>query len=545
MKILYYSSENHAQMLKEYLAPGGEIIKSSLETLMDSLKVNKPSAALFQPFEVDTEILIAIRHQFPSTFIIIVGEEISNEHLKELFNQNCIHFFLDQKTLISDVELLKKSFWNHYFVRQKIDRSENRTEYFFSRIKFLHEITVRMLENKSLGKLLDEIMLASQNVLDAEKSSFMLYDPKDGMLHFHVLEGAAENLIKDRPLPLGSGIAGWVAKHRIAQLVDDCYSDKRFNQDFDKVSNFTTRNMVCAPIIKNDDLLGVISVLNKKGEARFLVEDVQLLETLAGQCAVAIENARLLDSKIENEAIKKELDMAFTIQQKLLPGILPEINSLSVSAKLIPAREVGGDYYSVSKIDDHKCLLMVADVSGKGIPASLLVSTIDATLHTILKLQGGDPDPKFIAETINSVLCDVTTNEKFATSWIGILDTKNETLQSINAGHNEPILYKAESSSVVRLKKGGVFLGVIPFEYEIEMVSFTKGDIIVFFSDGVVEAMDTNLKLYSDEKLVKMILKNRDLSAESLVDLIVADVLLHEEKTRQSDDITICIAKGV
>ena len=545
MKILYSSAESLAQQLKVYLAPGGMIIRSTPDGLLDSAKLEKPSAIILLPDEVNIDVLLAVRIASPSTFIIVAGSDLPSDWLKGLFNHNCIHFFLDERNIESESGLLKHSFWSHYFVRKKIDQTENRTEYFFARIKFLHEITVKMLENKPLGRLLDEIMLASQHVLDAEKSSFMLYDPKDGLLHFHVLEGAQENIIKDRPLELGSGIAGWVAKHRIAQLVDDCYSDKRFNPDFDKVSNFRTRNMVCAPIIKNDMLLGVISVLNKKGDSKFLVEDVQLLETLAGQCAVAIENARLIDSKIENEAIKKELEMAFKIQQKLLPTELPSFKSLSVAAKLIPAQEVGGDYYSVHSLSENRCLLMVADVSGKGIPAALLVSTIDATLHTIIKLKGDDLDPKFIAETMNSVLCDVTTSEKFATAWIGILDMDSGILRSINAGHNEPILFRHSDSSIIRLRKGGIFLGVVPFDYEVETVDFSKDDIIVFFSDGVVEAMDTRLNLYSDKKLVELVQQNSHLSSSELVDMIVGDVLHHEENTRQSDDITICIAKGL
>ena len=545
MKILYSSAESLAQQLKVYLAPGGMIIHSAQDGLLDSVKLEKPSAIILLPDEVNIDVLLAVRFASPSSFIIVAGSDLPSDWLKELFNHNCIHFFLDERNIDSESDLLKHSFWSHYFVRRKIDQTENRTEYFFARIKFLHEITIKMLENKPLGRLLDEIMLASQHVLDAEKSSFMLYDPKDGLLHFHVLEGASENIIKDRPLELGSGIAGWVAKHRIAQLVDDCYTDKRFNPNFDKISNFRTRNMVCAPIIKNDMLLGVISVLNKRGDSKFLVEDVQLLETLAGQCAVAIENARLLDSKIENEAIKKELEMAFKIQQKLLPSELPVFESLAVSAKLIPAQEVGGDYYSVHRLSENRCLLMVADVSGKGIPAALLVSTIDATLHTIIKLKGDDLDPKFIAETINSVLCDVTTSEKFATAWIGILDMNSGILKSINAGHNEPILFKSSNSSIIRLRKGGIFLGVVPFDYEVETLEFSKDDIIVFFSDGVVEAMDTRLNLYSDKKLVELVQQNSHLSSGELVDMIVKDVLHHEENTQQSDDITICIAKGL
>jgi sigma-B regulation protein RsbU (phosphoserine phosphatase) len=371
----------------------------------------------------------------------------------------------------------------------------------------------------------------------------MLYNPEDKKLHFQVLDGYSEDIIKKHPLELGSGIAGWVAKHRISQLVDDCYNDKRFNENYDKISNFTTRNMVCVPIIKNDSLIGVISVINKKGNGKFVVEDVHLLETLAGQCAVAIENGRLLETKVKNESIKNELETARRIQSNLIQKVMPIFENLSIAAKIIPAQEVGGDYFSVSKLSEEICLFLVADVSGKGIPAALLVSTIDATLHTILKLTENNPNPKFITETINSVLCDVITQEKFATAWIGILETGTGKLSSINAGHNPPIIIRSNDKSLMKLTKGGIFLGVIPYDYEMEIVDFYINDLLVFFSDGVVEAMDKNNNLYTDERLVDLATKNRCLDSKEILDLIINDVQLHELETHQSDDITLGIVK--
>jgi sigma-B regulation protein RsbU (phosphoserine phosphatase) len=545
MKILFTSLKEIAEMLMEYLAPGGVSVNSSLARIvMDAAKL-KPASIILPEEEITMEMLATLRQSSPSSFILLVGSPLSTDKLLKYFNSNLVHFYIESDNTTQLLPQIKSAFWNHYYLRRKIDQAESQTEYFLSRIEFLHEVTLKMLENKPLGKLLDEIMIASQYILDAEKSSFMLYEPNDKKLCFHVLEGYSENIIKNFPLELGSGIAGWVAKHRIPQMVDDCYSDKRFNRNYDKMSNFRTRNMVCVPLLKNDSLIGVLSVINKKGGKSFVVEDVRLLETLAGQCSVAIENSRLLETKVKAEALKKELETAHKIQEKLLPTNLPQFPTLSFAAKLIPAQEVGGDYYSIYKMTDELCLLLVADVSGKGIPAALLVSTIDATLHTVLKLKDNRTNPKFIAETINSVLCDASTIEKFATAWIGIIDVTDQKLYSINAGHNQPIILRSGVESVERLANGGIFLGVIPFNYEMEIVDFGRDDILVFFSDGVVEAMDYNNILFGDEKLVELITSNRSRSAIEILDLIIDEVLKHELSTNQSDDITLAIVKGI
>ncbi|GAB1441206.1 hypothetical protein MASR2M39_00400 [Ignavibacteriales bacterium] len=545
MKILFTSLKELAEMLVEYLAPGGASIKSSAaRVVMDATKI-KPASIILSEDEVTVEMLATLRQSSPSSFILLVGPPLLTEKLLNYFNSDLIHFYIESDKTSLLLPQIKSSFWNHYYTRRKIDQAESQTEYFLSRIEFLHEVTLKMLENKPLGRLLDEIMIASQYILDAEKSSFMLYEPSDNKLYFHLLEGYSENIIKNFPLELGSGIAGWVAKHRIPQMVDDCYRDKRFNKNYDKMSNFITRNMVCVPLLKNELLIGVLSVINKKGGKSFVVEDVRLLETLAGQCSVAIENSRLLETQVKAEALRKELETAHKIQEKLLPTVLPEFPSLSFAAKLIPAQEVGGDYYSIYKMTEELCLLLVADVSGKGIPAALLVSTIDATLHTVLKLKDNRTNPKFIAETINSVLCEASTIEKFATAWIGIIDVTDQKLYSINAGHNQPIILRAGSDIVERLAKGGIFLGVIPFNYEMEIVDFFKDDILVFFSDGIVEAMDYNNKLFGDDKLIEIITSKRNNSAIEILNKIIDEVIKHEISTNQSDDITLAVVKGI
>lgn len=545
MKIVFSPTAFKRDLLADAIAPGGTVFILDHDELLRRAEELAPEAIIITVDPGSGSILDKLKNTVPDTFVILTSNSFLTEEPTSLFNAGLIDYLLDDVPDNNDISDLQSAFWDHYFRQRKINQAENRTEYFLSRMKFLHGISLKILENKPLNLLLDEIMISGRSVLNAEKSSFMLYDPGDSMLHFHVLAEVEEALIKDQPLEIGTGIAGWVAKHRVAQLVDDCYSDKRFNPAYDKLSGFHTRNMVCAPIVKNNSLFGVLSVINKKDGDSFVVEDIQLIETLAGQCAVAIENALLLEEKVKSEALKQELEMAQKIQQRLLPTVLPSFSRLDLAARLIPAEEVGGDYYTIRKISEGLCLLMVADVSGKGIPAALLVSTVDATLQTMIQLGGTVSDPVTITQTINAVLCEVTTSEKFVTAWTGIIDTERNLLHSVNAGHNDPVIYRARTGEISRLKQGGIFLGVLPFSYTAETTSFESNDILVFFSDGVIEAMDTDLRIYSDQRLVDIVTKNSGLTAGNLVETIIEDVKLHAKNTKQSDDITLCVAKAL
>ncbi len=414
---------------------------------------------------------------------------------------------------------------------------------YLKRFDFLHEISLKISESKPLKVLLDEIMQSSQLVMDAEASSFLLYNEDDGKLHFHVVQGEAENIIKGYTVEIGSGIAGWVALHKQSLIVNDCYADPRFNPFFDKISNFRTKSMICVPLLRRDVLFGVLSVINKRNGELFLDADLHIMETLAGQCSVAIENAKLLEAKIKNESIKKELQTAREIQQNLLPRQLPEFDDIQIAATVIPAMEVGGDYYSVNRISDNKTLFFIADVSGKGIPASLIVSTLDAVLHTFLKLQNGEFDPVKLTKVLNRVLIEIITGEKFATAWLGIFDHTSKILTSINMGHNPPMIFKRGDPHPVHLRAGGMFLGILDLEYVSERVRLERDDILLFYSDGVTEAANPSYLLYGEDNLIGFINKSREMTSEMIAEELVRDIRLFTSGAKQSDDIAFGIVK--
>jgi len=411
-------------------------------------------------------------------------------------------------------------------------------------INYFYEVTRRISEKKPLDILLNEIMESCKELMDAEASSLLIYNEETKQLSFDIATGEKGKEVKFIKVNLGEGISGWVGKERIPQKIDDCYKDPRFNVEFDRKSKYRTKSMICSPMIHKDNLIGVIQVINKKSEPVFNDRDFNFFNLLSSQCAIAIENARLIEVQMQQEAINRELKTAREIQQNLLPSSIHKFPDLDVSAMLIPAKQVGGDYYNVFKINDDLTLFFVTDVSGKSISASLIVSTICSTIMTYFDLKKDKFELIDFIKCINRVLIDSTTPEKFATAWTGLYSHKSRTLQSINAGHNSIYVFRNDGS-VNELKTGGLFLGFSDLDYESEEITLDAGEMVFFYSDGVTEAMNVNKEQYSDERLLEIINKNKVNSSGDILNILINDIKLFTEGAEQSDDITCGLVKVI
>jgi len=426
-------------------------------------------------------------------------------------------------------------------MKDYVQESIAHLKYFVERLDFLHKVSQKISERKPLTRLLNEILEESKVVVDAEASSLMLYEPSDEHLYFQVATGSKGKAVKRRTVKLGEGIAGWVAVHKQPLLIDDCYNDKRFDSRHDEKLHYTTRNMICVPMMRKNKLLGIMQAINKKDNNSFTQQDLHIFETLASQCAIAIENARLIEAQIETEALERELETARTIQQNLLQPI-PGYDDLDAAVKLIPAKHVGGDYYHIARLNQDESLFLVADVSGKGIPAALIVSTICSCMQTFLKIADCFDLKRFVI-SLNNVLIDSTTMDKFVTCWIGLYNHRSRELCSVNAGHNLPYLFRKGNNHPETLETGGLLLGTMDVTYKIESVQLQTGDMLLFYSDGITEAFNKNEEEYGDEALIRLVSGKRDKSAQHILDAVITDVKRHAGRAPQSDDLTCGIIK--
>jgi sigma-B regulation protein RsbU (phosphoserine phosphatase) len=408
---------------------------------------------------------------------------------------------------------------------------------------FFKDVSQQIMEKKPLGILLKDIMDGSKTLLNAEASSLLLFDAPSKKLFFTIAEGEKGTLLKSNAVELGQGFAGWVALHQKSLKIDDCYADDRFNPDFDKKTGFRTKNMLCTPMIRKGELIGVIQVINKIGASAFNNDDVSFFNALAAQCAIAIENARLVEIELESEHLSAELNTARKIQQKTLPSGLPEIPSADVHFSLTPAKHLGGDYYNVVRINESSCLFMIADVSGKSVSAALIVASVYSFLHTYLIVNKNDFDLKDFVESLNKFLMASTTSDKFVTAWFGLLDEKNKTLQSISAGHDPTYFYENGNAPLHKIENGGLLLGMMNMPYQTESFQLKSGDTFVVYTDGITEAMNEQQEEYGTERFQHIIEQYLGKTSKSMIDAVVNDIISYRGAESQSDDITMGVIR--
>jgi len=403
-------------------------------------------------------------------------------------------------------------------------------------LQFFQNISNEITDKKPLNKLLDKIISSSKVMVNAEACTLYLFDNSDKRLYFNTVSGPKDVKIEKQSVAMGEGIAGWVGKNKKPLKIDDCYSDSRFNQDFDKRSGFKTKNMLCVPMMKKKQLIGVIQLMNKIGQNTFSEVDVNFANMLASQCAVAIENARLVEIEIRDEILKQELQTARNIQQNIIPKNLPSFSDLEMSVKLIPAKEIGGDYYNVIKISENKTLIFVADVAGKSISAALIVSSIFSFIQTYLVLNSDLFNLVDFVGSLNKFLIKATTVDKFATAWIGLYNHDVAEIEYVNSGHNPTYLLRG--LEIIELAEGGMLLGSIDLPYKSEKHRLKKDDKIVFYTDGVTEAMNIKNEEYGEEEFQKVIRKNKKADSVKFVSEVISEIKQFTGSAEQSDDIT-------
>lgn len=269
-------------------------------------------------------------------------------------------------------------------------------------------------------------------------------------------------------------------------------------------------------------------------------EDIEYLCSLANLAVTSLENARLLEEMIEKKRMEEDLRIAAEIQRGLLPETLPTLAGYEIAARTIPSQQVGGDCYDVIGLDGGRVLVSIADVSGKGTPASLLMANVQAALRTLAKIDLPLPD---LVSRINDVIYQNTAVDKFITAFFGILDPGTGEFAYVNAGHNHPYLFN--EGGVVPLDSGGLILGVMPttFPYEEGRVRMEPGDLLVLYTDGVSECLDPDRQEYGDDRLQSLFLGTREIGAEEAIELTSEDLRRFARGAQQSDDITLVVLR--
>jgi phosphoserine phosphatase RsbU/P len=294
------------------------------------------------------------------------------------------------------------------------------------------------------------------------------------------------------------------------------------------------------PLIHPQELNGILCLGQKLTDPKYTAEDLSLLKLLGDQIGVAIANIGFYRERLERQRIEEEISLAREIQRLLLPREIPRGRNFEIAAINIPSKQVGGDYYDFISLDEHHLGIAIGDISGKGIPGALLMSNLQATFRASALHHFSTGETMVI---VNDQLTTTTSSEKFATFFYGILDTQTMMFHYTNAGHNYPIL-RRKSGECIYLQEGGLIIGVQKnVAYPEASLKLDKGDVLVFYTDGITEALNTQQDEFSDQHLLKIICDCHQMSSQGLRDQIYEEVANFAKGLEQYDDITLIVLK--
>ncbi len=294
-------------------------------------------------------------------------------------------------------------------------------------------------------------------------------------------------------------------------------------------------------MIIHGEVRGLLFVGGKLNNTDFTPMNEQFIESMGNIMLSALENARLFQEEVQKKRLESELSLATEIQRGLLPSVLPTLQGFSCAATSIPSKHVGGDYYDFIHLADGRLLIAIADVSGKGMPASLLMANVQAALRVLAPLHMKLDE---LVSRINAIVYNNTSPDKFVTFFAALFDPETSSFSYINAGHNPPFIMRA-NGTVEELQCGGIILGILENAppYNTGTVTINNGDAVVMYTDGVSEAMNNNNDEFGEDTLREISLAVRHTDAHTILDTIVVHVHKHADGAPQSDDITLAIIK--
>lgn len=300
---------------------------------------------------------------------------------------------------------------------------------------------------------------------------------------------------------------------------------------------------VIVPMIVKREVKGWLLLGKKLKNESYSKGDIEFLHSLGNLAIISIENARLFKEELEKQKMEDELVIAREIQQGLLPHKLPRLDGFDIAATNIPSSQVGGDYYDVISKSDDEWIIAIGDVSGKGTPAALLMANVQASLRTLVQF---DLSPSEMTNQLNDLICRSTGADKFITFFWGLLEITTKKFSYVNAGHNPPIMLRADGS-VERLDIGGIILGVFPTvrSYEMGTITLHKGDILFMFTDGINEAMNAEGEEFTEDRLEKILQTVQSENSAVVLKRIHDAIRAHTKGCCQSDDMTMIVLKCV
>jgi sigma-B regulation protein RsbU (phosphoserine phosphatase) len=398
----------------------------------------------------------------------------------------------------------------------------------------LYEIGKKLSSTLSLDEVLKEIVNALRQAVDFKCGGVFIINPEKEEIDSVYSVGYDTKAEADIHLKFGQGLVGHVARTGKPIIVDDVSQDPNYIH-----LNANTKSEMVVPIELNGKIIGVFNVESEELNA-YDNDSLSLVLTFATQAAVSIERARLHEQVVASQGLLQQLNIARQIQMSFLPKSDLKLKGYDICGINVSSGQVGGDYYDFIRIVDQQTGIAIGDVSGKGIPAALLMASFRASLIAEIR---NNYSIRTICRKVNRLLCESMEPGNFVTAVYGVLDSKNHVLTFSNCGHNLPVLLRADGK-LEYLREGGPVMGVTAdAEYEERPLYLGKGDVVVLYTDGVVEVFDSEGEEFGLDRLLDVIKANQTKTSVEIQDAIRKAVTDHASPTHVFDDLTMIVLK--
>ena len=415
---------------------------------------------------------------------------------------------------------------------KKLSRRDQREE-------DIYRISTLVAGNIEIQEVLDRLAEAAVKVTGTRACSIRLLDTEVGKLTMRSTYGLSESYRNKGPVTKKDPVIKQ-AFEGDAVVIDDMRVDSRVTYPAETMAEGLISQLTVAMKFR-DKPIGVLRLYSPEA-ARFDKDTIRIARMVASQCATAITNARLYSKAIEGARMAEQMRLGAMIQRRMIPAKALCMRGLDVAAIYKPCYEIGGDLYDFLQINEHTLVVGVADVIGKGIPAAIMMSMFRGTLRAYTDGGYGRHSMKEIVHKLNWVACKECRDGEFITFFMARIDTENNQLTYCSCGHEPALLMRGDE--IIELEEGGLVLGIIPeTDYEIKTVPMEHGDTLLLYTDGLIDAMDFEGKVWGKEPLVNVLKDHPFYTAKQLVHTILRYRRRHVGLAQQTDDTSIVVIR--
>ncbi len=401
----------------------------------------------------------------------------------------------------------------------------------------VYNVTMMLADARDLPKVLQRTVKVVCDVMETKAASIRLIDTEKDELIIKAVHNLSREYQTKGPIRLSTAAIDRVAlSPKGYEYVANMATDPRVQYPQEAQQEGIT-SLLSAGMRYKGKSIGALRVYTEK-EQTFSQLKIDLLKAVASQAAAAIENARLLAESIEAEALEKQVQMAAEVQMRMIPQNPPEVPGLDLSCIYVPCYELGGDFYDCIELPYDNVGLVIADVSGKGVPASLIMASVRAALRAQV-------DNVYylyeVMQRLNKMLCRDTKSSEFVTLFYGVLDARNRRLTYCNAGHPPALLRRA--GAIIELGGENMVLGVDDSEtYQQHTVQLEKDDALLLYTDGLTDGMNFNQQTFGKQRMQEAYLRGGDF-AEGISHNILWELRKHVGMAKRTDDVTMVVAR--